>query len=129
MFVVSFVLLIITIGNIFGFNPSSHVLSARYYGLKMLAANMDSLLSSVATNTPVGSVVVVKYGGHAMENDDAKKNFCVFCGDHARDSAWGRSANQENVEHLRGRINLFKWSTSDKSADDGCRTNGLMRFH
>ena len=76
MFIVSFVLLIITIGNIFGFKPSSHVLSARYYGLKMLAANMDSLLSSVATNTPVGSVVVVKYGGHAMENDDAKKNFC-----------------------------------------------------
>ena len=34
------------------------------------------LLADVKRSTPAGSVIVVKYGGHAMENDEAKKNFC-----------------------------------------------------
>ena len=35
-----------------------------------------ALLDSVKSATPAGSVVVVKYGGHAMENDEAKNHFC-----------------------------------------------------
>lgn len=39
-------------------------------------AEYTALLSNVKKATPSGNVVVIKYGGHAMENDEAKKNFC-----------------------------------------------------
>jgi len=35
-----------------------------------------SLIANVKKSTPSGNVVVIKYGGHAMENDEAKKGFC-----------------------------------------------------
>lgn len=35
-----------------------------------------SLMSLVKKSNPTGSVVVIKYGGHAMENDELKKFFC-----------------------------------------------------
>jgi acetylglutamate kinase len=34
------------------------------------------LVAEVKRNTPAGSLVVVKYGGHAMEDDTAKSSFC-----------------------------------------------------
>eukprot|EP01041_Mallomonas_annulata_P009635 gene9635-20027_t len=37
---------------------------------------VDSLLPLIKKNTAEGSVVVIKYGGHAMENDELKKFFC-----------------------------------------------------
>lgn len=36
----------------------------------------EKLLSNVKQTTKPGSVVVIKYGGHAMENDELKKFFC-----------------------------------------------------
>lgn len=39
-----------------------------------------SLLAGVRQATPAGSVVVIKYGGHAMENDQAKAQFCEDIG-------------------------------------------------
>ena len=56
----------------------SHFVPHRSYrvSLKTDTANGVDLLSLVKANNPAGSVVVVKYGGHAMENDEAKKNFC-----------------------------------------------------
>lgn len=35
-----------------------------------------NLLVSVKKNTPPGSVIVIKYGGHAMENEELKRFFC-----------------------------------------------------
>jgi acetylglutamate kinase len=40
------------------------------------AAEYDQLLKDVTSNLKKGSVVVVKYGGHAMENEELKKSFC-----------------------------------------------------
>jgi acetylglutamate kinase len=36
----------------------------------------DNLLVNVKKNTPPGSVIVIKYGGHAMENEELKRFFC-----------------------------------------------------
>ena len=37
---------------------------------------VSTLLEKISSSTPQGSVVVIKYGGHAMENDELKKLFC-----------------------------------------------------
>jgi hypothetical protein len=37
---------------------------------------LSQLLEKVKASTPKNSVVVIKYGGHAMENDELKKYFC-----------------------------------------------------
>ncbi len=76
MVILYLVILLLIICDSVAFRLSSYVSKGRSSGLKLLSSNTDSLLSSVAANTPPGSVVVVKYGGHAMENDEAKKNFC-----------------------------------------------------
>ena len=39
-------------------------------------AEYDTLISNVRKNTPPGSVIVIKYGGHAMENEELKRFFC-----------------------------------------------------
>lgn len=39
-------------------------------------ADYDSLIKNVKKNTPPGSVIVIKYGGHAMENEELKRSFC-----------------------------------------------------
>lgn len=46
--------------------------------LKMATSddNYDALISDVKKNTPPGSVIVIKYGGHAMENEELKRFFC-----------------------------------------------------
>ena len=49
--------------------------------LKMLSSSLSSLeyetlVKNVKANAKSGSVVVIKYGGHAMENDELKKYFC-----------------------------------------------------
>ena len=36
----------------------------------------NSLIANVKKNTPPGSVIVIKYGGHAMENEELKRFFC-----------------------------------------------------
>ena len=36
----------------------------------------DTLIENVKKTTPKGSVIVVKYGGHAMENEELKRYFC-----------------------------------------------------
>lgn len=48
----------------------------RAFKVEVSMALGGALLNDVKGATPAGSVVVVKYGGHAMENDEAKKNFC-----------------------------------------------------
>ena len=40
------------------------------------SAEYDTLVKNVKANSKSGSVVVIKYGGHAMENDELKKYFC-----------------------------------------------------
>lgn len=40
----------------------------------------DGILAGIRKSTPAGSVVVIKYGGHAMENEEAKKQFCEDIG-------------------------------------------------
>ena len=35
-----------------------------------------ALLENVQKTTPKGSVIVIKYGGHAMENEELKQFFC-----------------------------------------------------
>ena len=40
------------------------------------SAEVSDLLGKVKQSTREGSVVVIKYGGHAMENDELKKFFC-----------------------------------------------------
>lgn len=37
---------------------------------------MEDLLQKVKTNLSPGSLVVIKYGGHAMENEELKQFFC-----------------------------------------------------
>jgi hypothetical protein len=37
---------------------------------------IDNLVSKIRQATPPKSVVVIKYGGHAMENDEFKNLFC-----------------------------------------------------
>lgn len=39
-------------------------------------ADYNALLENVKKATPPGSTVVIKYGGHAMENAEAKERFC-----------------------------------------------------
>lgn len=39
-------------------------------------ADYVSLIANVKKNTPPGSVIVIKYGGHAMENEELKRFFC-----------------------------------------------------
>ena len=45
---------------------------------KRFASNpeIDAAVEKIKTATPKGSVVVIKYGGHAMENDEFKNLFC-----------------------------------------------------
>ena len=45
---------------------------------KMSSSDDDynTLISNVKKNTPPGSVIVIKYGGHAMENEELKRFFC-----------------------------------------------------
>jgi hypothetical protein len=53
-----------------------HALSSSTSLFALPAAEYDLLLKDVTSNLPPGSVVVVKYGGHAMENEELKKSFC-----------------------------------------------------
>jgi acetylglutamate kinase len=39
-------------------------------------AEYDNLLNNIKSHTPPGTLVVIKYGGHAMENEELKKFFC-----------------------------------------------------
>ena len=39
-----------------------------------------TLLADIKRTMPAGSVVVIKYGGHAMENEEAKRQFCEDIG-------------------------------------------------
>lgn len=56
---------------------SRRPLSARIsLGRNAFSAEVTDLLAKIKTNTPQGSVVVIKYGGHAMENAELKKFFC-----------------------------------------------------
>ena len=60
-------------------------LNARGRRLSLKASDAEQteynkLISNVKKTTPSGSVVVIKYGGHAMENDAAKKQFCEDIG-------------------------------------------------
>jgi acetylglutamate kinase len=48
--------------------------------LRMANAEYDGILAGIRKSTPAGSVVVIKYGGHAMENEEAKKQFCEDIG-------------------------------------------------
>eukprot|EP00607_Mallomonas_marina_P007283 CAMPEP_0182419178 /NCGR_PEP_ID=MMETSP1167-20130531/3579_1 /TAXON_ID=2988 /ORGANISM="Mallomonas Sp, Strain CCMP3275" /LENGTH=288 /DNA_ID=CAMNT_0024593849 /DNA_START=181 /DNA_END=1044 /DNA_ORIENTATION=+ len=41
-----------------------------------MGSDVDDLITLVKSNIPAGSIVVIKYGGHAMENDELKKFFC-----------------------------------------------------
>lgn len=41
-----------------------------------LHAEIDVLVSKITANNSPGQIVVIKYGGHAMENDEYKKYFC-----------------------------------------------------
>lgn len=38
--------------------------------------DVDAILDKVKENTPKDSIVVIKYGGHAMENEELKAFFC-----------------------------------------------------
>lgn len=42
----------------------------------MKGSEVDDILPLVKKNTPEGSTIVIKYGGHAMENDELKRYFC-----------------------------------------------------
>ena len=44
------------------------------------AIEVSRLLEGIKKATPPGSVVVIKYGGHAMENDELKRYFCEDIG-------------------------------------------------
>ena len=46
---------------------------SRKYGAN---AEIDEAVQKIKIATPKGSVVVIKYGGHAMENDEYKNLFC-----------------------------------------------------
>ena len=48
--------------------------------LKLQSSSETDLLQEVSKSTPAGSVVVIKYGGHAMENEEAKAGFCKDVG-------------------------------------------------
>ena len=43
-------------------------------------AEYASLIANVQKNTAKGSVIVIKYGGHAMENEELKRDFCEDIG-------------------------------------------------
>ena len=40
------------------------------------SSEYETLVKNVKANAKSGSVVVIKYGGHAMENDELKELFC-----------------------------------------------------
>ena len=44
--------------------------------LSMTNGEVDNLITKIRQATPPKSVVVIKYGGHAMENDEFKNLFC-----------------------------------------------------
>lgn len=51
--------------------------SRRLYSQRFsMSAEVDNLVKKIQTATPAKSVVVIKYGGHAMENDEFKNLFC-----------------------------------------------------
>ena len=56
------------------FHPSPKLSST----LNMMAtdSSVESILKKVQDTVPVGSIVVIKYGGHAMENSELAKFFC-----------------------------------------------------
>jgi hypothetical protein len=69
--------------NFFGtswayFAPSRYAtrVSTTFRAAPTSAAEYDSLIKNVSKNTPAGSVIVIKYGGHAMENEELKRSFC-----------------------------------------------------
>lgn len=60
------------------FAPVRHF--SRFSAVSRAATSTDddyvSLIANVKKNTPPGSVIVIKYGGHAMENEELKRFFC-----------------------------------------------------
>ena len=54
--------------------PSSRPRASSH--LQAWSSEVSDLLGKIKQNTKPGSVVVIKYGGHAMENDELKKFFC-----------------------------------------------------
>lgn len=44
--------------------------------LRNTPSEVTDAIEKIKKATPKGSVVVIKYGGHAMENDEFKKLFC-----------------------------------------------------
>jgi hypothetical protein len=60
------------------FGPVRHF--SRVSTVSRAASSTDndyiSLIANVKKNTPPGSVIVIKYGGHAMENEELKRFFC-----------------------------------------------------
>lgn len=49
---------------------------SRFHRLAASDDDYNSLIANVKKNTPPGSVIVIKYGGHAMENEELKRFFC-----------------------------------------------------
>lgn len=41
---------------------------------------LETLCENVRKETEKDSVIVIKYGGHAMENDELRKSFCEDIG-------------------------------------------------
>lgn len=57
-----------------------HSSCRNFKSLKSTNTDIDDLLVTVSKNTVQGSIVVIKYGGHAMENDALRQGFCEDIG-------------------------------------------------
>lgn len=78
--------LVLFTGKISAYMPFSRLQTrVSHFGQKIAAlraettdgsVDYDTLIENVKKTTPKGSVIVVKYGGHAMENEELKRYFC-----------------------------------------------------
>lgn len=70
----SFIIFLINLNLSYGFMVRSSLsrLSKSYSS----NPEIDTAIEKIKKATPKGSIVVIKYGGHAMENDEFKNLFC-----------------------------------------------------
>lgn len=76
---IAFIFLLPCVVETFRLSSSSTQKSAslnKKFNLLMTNEEVNSLVSKIRQATPPKSIVVIKYGGHAMENDELKNLFC-----------------------------------------------------
>ena len=79
-----FLIVFSTVIGVLSFRPSRTHKLRLSDALTIKSSYKDGLISEVKQNFVAGSVVVIKYGGHAMENPELSKYFCEDVADLSR---------------------------------------------